>query len=37
MITTASLGELIEAVALLACHPLPACNRVAIISNTGGA
>jgi acyl-CoA synthetase (NDP forming)/GNAT superfamily N-acetyltransferase len=37
IITTASLGELIEAAALLACQPLPAGNRVAIVSNTGGA
>jgi acyl-CoA synthetase (NDP forming) len=37
VITTASLGELIEAAALLACQPLPAGNRVAIVSNTGGA
>jgi acyl-CoA synthetase (NDP forming)/GNAT superfamily N-acetyltransferase len=37
IIATASLGELIEAAALLACQPLPAGNRVAIVSNTGGA
>ena len=37
IITTASLGELIGAAALLACQPLPAGNRVAIVSNTGGA
>jgi acyl-CoA synthetase (NDP forming)/GNAT superfamily N-acetyltransferase len=37
IITTASLGELIEAAALLACQPLPAGDRVAIVSNTGGA
>ena len=37
IITAASLGELIEAAALLACQPLPAGNRVAIVSNTGGA
>jgi acyl-CoA synthetase (NDP forming)/GNAT superfamily N-acetyltransferase len=37
IITTASLGELIEAAALLACQPLPAGNRIAIVSNTGGA
>jgi acyl-CoA synthetase (NDP forming)/GNAT superfamily N-acetyltransferase len=36
IITAASLGELIEAAALLACQPLPAGNRVAIVSNTGG-
>ena len=32
-----SLGELIEAAALLACQPLPAGHRVAIVSNAGGA
>ena len=32
-----SLGELIEAAALLASQPLPAGNRVAVISNAGGA
>jgi acyl-CoA synthetase (NDP forming)/GNAT superfamily N-acetyltransferase len=37
IITAASLSELIEAAALLACQPLPAGNRVAIVSNTGGA
>ena len=37
IITTTSLGELIETAALLACQPLPAGNRVAIVSNTGGA
>jgi acyl-CoA synthetase (NDP forming) len=37
IITTASLSELIEAAALLSCQPLPAGNRVAIVSNTGGA
>jgi acyl-CoA synthetase (NDP forming)/GNAT superfamily N-acetyltransferase len=37
VIAATSLGELIEAVALLACQPLPAGNRVAIVSNAGGA
>jgi len=37
VIATTSLGELIETAALLACQPLPAGNRVAIVSNTGGA
>ena len=37
VITTTSLGELIDTAALLACQPLPAGNRVAIVSNTGGA
>ena len=36
VIVTTSLGELIEASALLACQPLPAGNRVAIVSNAGG-
>jgi len=37
VIATTSLGELIDTAALLACQPLPRGNRVAIISNTGGA
>ncbi|HEY5362340.1 MAG TPA: hydrogenase maturation protease, partial [Streptosporangiaceae bacterium] len=37
IIAASSLGELIEAAALLACQPLPAGNRVAIITNAGGA
>ena len=37
VIATTSLGELIDTAALLACQPLPAGNRVAIVSNTGGA
>ncbi|MGA3153624.1 MAG: GNAT family N-acetyltransferase [Streptosporangiaceae bacterium] len=37
VIATSSLGELVEAAALLACQPLPAGNRVAIVSNAGGA
>jgi acyl-CoA synthetase (NDP forming)/GNAT superfamily N-acetyltransferase len=32
-----SLGELLEAAALLASQPLPAGNRVAIVTNAGGA
>jgi acyl-CoA synthetase (NDP forming)/RimJ/RimL family protein N-acetyltransferase len=36
VIVTTSLGELVEASALLACQPLPAGNRVAIVSNAGG-
>jgi acyl-CoA synthetase (NDP forming)/GNAT superfamily N-acetyltransferase len=37
IIAASSLGELVEAAALLACQPLPAGNRVAIITNAGGA
>ena len=37
IIATQSLGELIDAAALLACQPLPAGNRVAVVSNAGGA
>jgi acyl-CoA synthetase (NDP forming) len=37
IIATRSLGELVEAAALLACQPLPAGNRVAVVSNAGGA
>ena len=37
VIATRSLGELVDTVALLACQPLPAGNRVAIVSNAGGA
>jgi acyl-CoA synthetase (NDP forming)/GNAT superfamily N-acetyltransferase len=37
IVTTTSLGELIEAATLLACQPLPAGNRVAVVSNAGGA
>jgi acyl-CoA synthetase (NDP forming) len=36
VIVTSSLGELVEASALLACQPLPAGDRVAIVSNAGG-
>ena len=37
IISTRSLGELIETTALLSCQPLPAGQRVAIVSNAGGA
>ena len=37
VIATRSLGELVDAAALLSCQPLPAGNRVAIIANAGGA
>jgi acyl-CoA synthetase (NDP forming)/GNAT superfamily N-acetyltransferase len=37
IIVTDSLGELVEAAALLSCQPLVAGNRVAIVSNAGGA
>ena len=37
VITARSLGELVDAAALLACQPLPAGNRVAIVANAGGA
>jgi acyl-CoA synthetase (NDP forming)/GNAT superfamily N-acetyltransferase len=37
IIAARSLGELIEAAALLACQPLPAGHRVAIVSNAGAA
>jgi len=37
IIAARSLGELVEAAALLASQPLPAGNRVAIVSNAGGA
>ena len=37
VIATTSLGELVDTVALLACQPLPAGNRVAIVANAGGA
>jgi acyl-CoA synthetase (NDP forming)/RimJ/RimL family protein N-acetyltransferase len=37
VIATTSLGELVEAAALLACQRRPAGNRVAIVSNAGGA
>ena len=37
VIATRSLGELVDTAALLACQPLPAGNRVAIVANAGGA
>jgi len=37
IIAVPNLGELVEAAALLAAQPLPAGDRVAIVSNTGGA
>ncbi len=37
IIATDSLGELVDAAALLSCQPLPAGPRVAIVSNAGGA
>jgi acyl-CoA synthetase (NDP forming)/RimJ/RimL family protein N-acetyltransferase len=37
VIATTSLGELIDAAALLACQPLPGGNRIGIVSNAGGA
>jgi acyl-CoA synthetase (NDP forming)/RimJ/RimL family protein N-acetyltransferase len=37
VIAAASLGELVDAAALLACQPLPAGDRIAIVSNAGGA
>ncbi|HUB39540.1 MAG TPA: GNAT family N-acetyltransferase [Streptosporangiaceae bacterium] len=37
IIATHSLGELVDAAALLASQPLPAGRRVAIVSNAGGA
>ena len=37
VIAATSLGELVDAAALLACQPLPAGSRVAIVSNAGGA
>ncbi len=36
IISTMSLGELVEATALLASQPLPAGDRVAVVSNAGG-
>jgi acyl-CoA synthetase (NDP forming) len=37
VIATRSLGELVDAAALLASQPLPAGPRVAVVSNAGGA
>ena len=37
VIATTSLGELVDAVALLSCQPLPGGSRIGIVSNAGGA
>jgi acyl-CoA synthetase (NDP forming)/RimJ/RimL family protein N-acetyltransferase len=37
IVAAQSLGELVEAAALLASQPLPAGDRVAVVSNAGGA
>ncbi len=37
VVVAASLGELVDAAAFLACQPCPAGNRVAVVSNAGGA
>jgi acyl-CoA synthetase (NDP forming) len=37
IVATHNLGELLEAAALFASQPLPAGNRVAIVTNAGGA
>ena len=37
MIATANLGELLDTAALLASQPVPAGNRVGVVSNTRGA
>jgi acyl-CoA synthetase (NDP forming)/RimJ/RimL family protein N-acetyltransferase len=37
IIATHSLGELVDAAALLSCQPLPAGRRIGIVSNAGGA
>jgi acyl-CoA synthetase (NDP forming)/RimJ/RimL family protein N-acetyltransferase len=37
VIATTSLGEMLDAAALLAGQPVPAGNRVAIVTNAGGA
>jgi acyl-CoA synthetase (NDP forming)/GNAT superfamily N-acetyltransferase len=37
VIATANLGELLDAAALLASQPVPAGNRVGVVSNTRGA
>ena len=37
IVVAASLGELVEAAALFASQPLPGGNRVAVVSNAGGA
>lgn len=37
VIATTSLGELVDTAALLSCQPLPAGDRIGIVSNAGGA
>jgi acyl-CoA synthetase (NDP forming)/GNAT superfamily N-acetyltransferase len=37
VIATTTLGELVDAAALLAAQPLPAANRIGIVTNAGGA
>jgi acyl-CoA synthetase (NDP forming)/GNAT superfamily N-acetyltransferase len=37
VIATTTLGELVDAAALLAAQPLPAGNRIGIVTNAGGA
>jgi acyl-CoA synthetase (NDP forming)/GNAT superfamily N-acetyltransferase len=37
IVATTSLGELVDAAALLACQPLPGGNHVGIVTNAGGA
>lgn len=37
IVTARSLGELLDAAAMLACQPVPEGPRVAIVSNAGGA
>jgi acyl-CoA synthetase (NDP forming)/GNAT superfamily N-acetyltransferase len=37
VIATTSLGELVDAAALLVCQPLPTGDRIGIVSNAGGA
>ena len=37
IIATTSFGELLDATVLLACQPVPAGNRVCVVSNAGGA
>ncbi len=37
VIVTESLGDLIGTAAFLSCQPCPACRRVAVVSNAGGA
>jgi len=37
IVATTSLGDLVDAAALLSCQPLPGGNRVGIVTNAGGA